>query len=78
MIPSSPRLVAFAQSECDLTTPSVNSFFEQRRRKSERLVRPLVRYVGGPARKLTGTREEPMEQRLHEEERKVRASLAAL
>jgi hypothetical protein len=23
MIPSSPRLVAFAQSECDLTTPSV-------------------------------------------------------
>ena len=56
----------------------MNSFFEQRRRKSERLVRPLVRYVGGPARKLTGTREEPMERRLHdedkEEERKVRAS----
>ena len=25
MIPSSPRLVAFAQSECDLTTPSVNT-----------------------------------------------------
>jgi hypothetical protein len=24
MIPSSPRLVAFAQSECDLTTPSVS------------------------------------------------------
>jgi hypothetical protein len=23
MIPSSPRLVAFAQSECDLTTPNV-------------------------------------------------------
>jgi hypothetical protein len=25
MIPSSPRLVAFAQSECDLTTPNVNA-----------------------------------------------------
>jgi hypothetical protein len=25
MIPSSPRLVAFAQSECDLTTPIVPS-----------------------------------------------------
>jgi hypothetical protein len=25
MIPSSPRLVAFAQSECDLTTPNVTS-----------------------------------------------------
>jgi hypothetical protein len=26
MIPSSPRLVAFAQSECDLTTPIVTRF----------------------------------------------------
>ena len=26
MIPSSPRLVAFAQSECDLTTPNVRPF----------------------------------------------------
>jgi len=25
MIPSSPRLVAFAQSECDLTTPNVGA-----------------------------------------------------